>query len=127
MKALNMLLGLCIVAAIVASCEQPPASMSFRTTLDGRPTGCTAMVFNDKGKQILEIPSDLSGVGYIETIKPGSYTVKFRDNNGNMYAVQREVTLEPGGQETLEVDLGEAGPADAGTTESTDTGSSDGE
>jgi hypothetical protein len=126
MKAIYTMLWVLVLAAVIASCEQPPASLNFRTTLNGQGTGCTAMVYNDKGNQIMEIPSDLGGVGYINEIKPGTYTVKFKDTSGNMYPVVKEVTLVPGDQQTLEVDLGEAGPADAGGAATPDTSSSSG-
>jgi hypothetical protein len=116
MTALKPLLVIAVVALLVVSCEQQSCEMNFRTTLGGTTKGSTAMVINSKGLQILEVSTDIAGNGYINEIKPGTYTIKFKDATGNMYAAVRTVTLAPGDTKTLIVELNDEAEAGAPAT-----------
>jgi hypothetical protein len=120
MKALWPVVALVLFALIAASCEVQPAELNFRCTLNGQPKGCQVMVFNETGAQIQEVPSEISGIGYIKDLKPGKYTLKFKDVKGTMYPAVTEVTLIPGDLQTIDVELSTApaagGDAAAGGT-----------
>jgi ABC-type Fe3+-hydroxamate transport system substrate-binding protein len=127
MTAFKPLLVIAVFALFIVSCEQQAAEMNFRTTLGGVTKGSTAMIINSKGLQILEVSTDISGNGYINEIKPGTYTVKFKDATGNMYPAVRTVTLAPGDTQTLIVelnDVAEAGAPAAGAPADSSGGSS---
>jgi hypothetical protein len=130
MTALKPLLIIAVIALLVVSCEQAPAELNFRTTYGGQTKGSTAMIFNAKGAQIMEISSDINGNGYVSEMKPGTYTIKFKDAQGSPYAAVRTVTLVPGDTATLIVELTEAteagAPATGGAPADT-SGSSSGE
>jgi hypothetical protein len=130
MTALKPLLIIAVIALLVVSCEQTPAELNFRTTLSGVTKGSTAMIFNAKGAQIMEVSSDINGNGYVSEMKPGTYTIKFKDAQGTQYAAVRTVTLKPGDTATLIVELTEATEAGAPAADApadTSSGSSSGE
>jgi hypothetical protein len=105
MKALWPVVVLVLMAIIAASCEVEPAELNFRCTLNGQQKGCSAMVFNEAGAQVQEVPSEISGIGYIKDLKPGKYTIKFKDVSGTQYPAVAEVTLAPGDLQTLTIEL----------------------
>lgn len=113
MTAFKPLLVFAVFALLVVSCEQQPAELNFRTSVGGVTKGSTAMVINSKGLQILEVSTDISGNGYISDIKPGTYTIKFKDATGTLYPAVRTVTLAPGDMQTLIVELNDATEAGA--------------
>lgn len=103
------------LSAFLAGCaNETPAELSFRATRGGQAQNCRMLVFNDKGRQIAEIDSDLGGVGYAKDLAPGKYTAKFSDALGNPYAAVRSVTLKPGDNYVLDVDLDQASESAAG-------------
>jgi hypothetical protein len=118
--------GIVMLLAFLASCESDtPAELSFRATRSGHAKNCRMLVYNEKGRQIAEVDSDLGGVGYAKDLKPGKYSVKFADALGNFYAAERTVTLKPGDSYALDVDLDQAQePATGGAAPAGDGGDS---
>lgn len=110
MKAYAIIALVAIVALLVVSClGQENGEISFNAVRQGQPTGCTAELFNSKGVKLQEVSSDPGGVGYIKDLVPGTYTLKFKDNQGNYYAAVRTVTLDAGESMPLtNVDLDQA-------------------
>lgn len=110
---LIVLIGLC---AFLASClEQEPAELSIIAKKDGKPQPVTCQMFNDKGKQISEMSTDFNGIGYFRAVPPGTYTIKFCDNQYNFYPAVKQVTLASGDSLPVNIELnsptGDATPA----------------
>lgn len=100
-----------LMAAGVLGCFDPePSEISIIATLNGERQGCTVQVFNSAGKQIQEESTDWHGIGYIKQLAPGTYTLKFIDNQRNLYPAQKVVSLKPGASMPVQVELSE-GPA----------------
>jgi hypothetical protein len=118
MKALWPVVAFVLFAFIAASCEVQPAELNFRCSLNGQPKGCQVMVFNDSGAQVQEIASEISGIGYIKDLKPGKYTLKFKDVRGTQYPAVREITLAPGDLQTIDVELSQETEGAAPATDS---------
>jgi hypothetical protein len=96
------------VAVGLLSCFDPePSEISIIAMLNGERQGCTVQVFNSAGKQIQQESTDWHGIGYIKQLAPGTYTLKFIDNQGNQYPAEKIVTLRPGESSPVEVELSE--------------------
>jgi len=90
------------------SCFDPePSEISIIASLNGKRQGCTVQVFNSQGKQIQAESTDWHGIGYIKQLAPGTYTLKFVDNQGNEYPAVKVITLRPGDSAPVEVELSE--------------------
>ncbi|MCC7479850.1 T9SS type A sorting domain-containing protein [bacterium] len=100
--ALGLLLSGCL--------DLPPGEISVRTLRKGRRQGCTVQVFNEAGKQIAEQPTDNVGLLFLKNLRPGQYTLKFKDNQGKMLPAEKTVRVVSDGSEIVDVELTEKPP-----------------
>jgi hypothetical protein len=106
---------ICFALFVLASCVEPePAEIGVNCKLNGKPKGCALVLLNAKGAQIQMEPTDYYGIGYFKQVKPGTYTVKFQDNDGNFFPAEYTIEVSAGASEYLDVELSQA-PA-GGTT-----------
>jgi hypothetical protein len=91
--------------------DAEPAEIGVSAFKSGRQQGCTILMYNADGKQTDQVSTDFGGVGYIKNIKPGTYTLKFMDNQNNFYPAVKLVTVSAGGSHPVRVELTEP-PAD---------------
>src|SRR5512138_2815722 len=97
MKLLLPLLVIATIAVIAGRClDQTPAELSLTCTRAGQQTPCRGLVRNSKGAQIRDESSDFNGVIYLTGLVPGKYKITFADVQGNNYAAERWITLQPG-------------------------------
>lgn len=97
-----------LVMVSLAGCFDPePSEISIIAKMNGRPQGVTVQVFNSKGLQLQEMSTDWNGIGYIKQLKPGTYTLKFLDTQGNPYPAEKVVTISPGESLPVPVELSE--------------------
>jgi hypothetical protein len=103
----KLLLPLLIMVALLAqSCMDPePGEISVRCFKDGQPQGCVVQLFNADGKQIQEMDTDWNGLRYFKDLMPGTYSVKFIDQQGVNYPATKSVKLVAGASEVLTVEL----------------------
>ncbi len=95
-----------VVVGVLSGCfDQPTGEISIIATRNGERTGCGVMMFNSKGVQVDQVTTDMQGLVYIKNVKAGSYTLKFVDHQGNLYPAVINVSVDPGEQETVRVDL----------------------
>jgi hypothetical protein len=69
---------------------------------------CLVMVFNEKGLQIQEVPTDQLGVVYVKKLVPGVYTFKFKGAEGSMFSAVRTVRIGEGASCYLAVNVDQA-------------------
>ena len=100
-----------VLVSLVGCMDPEPCEVSFITTLNGEPKGCTVQVFNTKDIQISQESTDWNGIGYIKGLAPGTYKFKFVDNDGKYYNAEKSATLRGGESLPIEVELSEAPPA----------------
>ena len=94
------------MAALLSSCFDPaPGEVSIIATQGGERTGCVVQLFNSKGVQVDQAATDMEGLVYLKNVVPGKYTLKFADRDAELYPAVIEITVEPGEQETVRVDL----------------------
>lgn len=94
------------VMALLGSCFDPePGEISVIATKDGRRIGCGVQLFNAKDVQVDQAPTDMEGLVYLKNVVPGKYTLRFVDRDGTRYPAVITVTVSPGEQETVRVDL----------------------
>ena len=106
MKLLLPLLVIAAVVMIAGSClDQTPAELSLTCSRAGQQQPCRALVWNAKGAQVRDESSDFNGVIYMTGLVPGKYKITFSDVQGNLYAAQRWITLQPGDTQNIQVDL----------------------
>ena len=91
--------------------DAEPAEIGISAFKSGRQQGCTVLLYNTIGKQIDQVSTDFGGVGYIKNVKPGTYTLKFMDNQKNFYPAVKLVTISAGDSFPVRVELTEP-PAD---------------
>lgn len=107
-RALTIIALMAFLVVGLLSCFDPePSEISIIATLNGKRQGCTVQVFNSAGKQIQQESTDWNGIGYIKQVAPGSYTLKFIDNQGNPYPAVKTITLKPGDSAPVQVELSE--------------------
>jgi hypothetical protein len=112
---LPITLLLAFVLLVLASCmEEEPAEISVIAKLDGKGVPVNCQLFNSKGKQISEQSSDYNGITYFRQVPPGTYTIKFTDNQYNYYPAVKTVTVEAGASMPVKVELNEAPTAEEG-------------
>lgn len=106
-----------IVLMLMVSCfDAEPGEIGANCKMNGKSKGCTMVLLNSKGAQIAQEHTDYYGIGYFKGVKPGSYTVKFIDKDGNFYPAEYPVDVSAGDSQYLDVELGQA-PAATGSTE----------
>lgn len=106
------------IAAMLSSCFDPPmGEISIIATKSGQRTGCGVMLFNAKGVQIDQVSTDMQGLVYIKNVKPGKYSLKFVNYDGSLYPALINVTVGPGEEKTVRVDLNKTYDAAEGSTE----------
>ena len=98
-------LAVMLSGALVSCFDPQPGEISVIATKSGQRASCGIKVFNAKGAQIDQVFTDMQGLVYIKGVKPGKYTLEFVDKDGNKYPPVLELTIDPGEQETVRVDL----------------------
>ena len=92
--------------SLLGSCFDPvPGEVSIIATKSGQRTGCGVQLFNAKDVQVDQATTDMDGLVYLKNIVPGRYTLRFVDRDGNRYPAVIKISVEPGEQETVRVDL----------------------
>jgi len=113
---LVLALALTFVVGFIASCmDEEPCEISAITSFNGEARACTVLLFNSKGAQIGEIPTDVNGIGYLKQLTAGKYLLKFCDTQRNMYPAEVEVVVSPGESLPVKIDL-EKPPVVSGDT-----------
>jgi hypothetical protein len=123
MRTIFVTLLLCAMLALASCIDPEPGEISIKATKDGRSQSCSIMILNDKGVQIDEANTDEFGVGYLKDLKPGTYTLKFKDGSGNMYPAEKTVELHAGDSTPVQVELNEAPAAGGDATGGGESGS----
>jgi hypothetical protein len=104
-----------LCALLLTSCMDPePAEISVIVKQGGQTQNCIVQLFNDAGKQLQE-EATANGFVYLKNLVPGTYIIKFKDRNNNMYPAVRKVNLGAGDSTPVEVDLDDtsSNPPDA--------------
>ncbi|MCH7471966.1 hypothetical protein IIA79_03335 [bacterium] len=108
---------LAILATFLAGCFDPePGEISVRAKKNGKEQGCVILVFNSKGVQVKEEYTDMMGIAFVKDLPPGTYTLKFTDNQRRPYPAERTVKVRQNSTEVLDIELTEA-PETAGDAE----------
>lgn len=102
---LAIVLALGLMAGLSSCFDPEPGEISVIATKSGQRQGCGVQLFNSKGVQIDQAPTDMNGLVYLKGIVPGKYTLKFIGNDGHQYPAVINVTVDAGEQETVRVDL----------------------
>lgn len=106
MKLLLPLLVIITAMAIIGSCaDDTPAELSITSTRSGQQMGCRVLIWNSKNVQIRDEATDMQGIVFIQGILPGKYKLTFVDVKDNKYAAERWITLQPGDEMNVAVDL----------------------
>ncbi len=108
--ALAALLAMPLLLMLSGCLDLPNGEISVRTMKKGRRQGCTVQVFNEAGKQIAEQPTDNVGLLFLKNMRPGMYTLKFKDNQGKMLPAEKSVRVVSDGSEIVDVELTEKPP-----------------
>ena len=82
--------------------------------MNGQRRVCGVQVFNSKGIQIQEKHTDFQGLVFVKQLAPGTYTLKFIDNEGNYYPAEKTVNVREGDSVIVDVELTEAPPVEEG-------------
>jgi len=113
-RSITAVMLVVLVAAGLLGCFDPePSEISIIATLNGERQGCTVQVFNSQGKQIQEESTDWHGIGYVKQLAPGTYTLKFIDNQRNPYPAVKTINLRPGEAKPGQVELSEGAETEA--------------
>lgn len=92
-SSILMMLMACVVLGLTSCFDPPPGEVSLVSVKNGKPAVCAVQVFNEQGNQIQQASSNFDGVVYISNLKPGTYTLKFMDNQKNMYPAVRVINV----------------------------------
>lgn len=108
MITLAAVLGLMV--SLTGCMDPEPGEISIIATKNGSPQGCSVLLFNSKGIQINHVAANNRGLVKITLLPPGTYSLKFQDNNDKKYPAERTVVVGGGESVIVRVELTE-GPA----------------